>query len=549
MGRLSAERAVPLERRLREALTQSVQLRRAGLLHWQRHPPSVSASARRPAMGQQQQQEEEVVSMGSLYPLYSLGSLRNLAAHVFDASDAALAGLASAAATGGAAANATAQACAARARAVRPCDVVFASALSSSMHARNGGGGGGGGGGGVGGGDGDGDGDDDDDGGSMTWFAAHVHPFISSPYLLISDGGGGGGGGTGGAGSGTSRLRATRAVVAMLSGSSPLRSWWAARTQLPLAPPPPTAAGGGSGGGTAGGRGAMAWAAARAAKAAAPFDRVRLLPTGLLSSAAAAAGTGGGSRRRGKAPAPLNATEIIEAALLAQAVPKTGWLLLPAAASDGGGGSEGRAGGEAAAAAAAAAAEMRAAFAGWRDVGGIDLTVTSLDASSKGAAAGAAAGTAAGAAGQGVPPLALLARHRFVLCAAANSALTWATLLAGSTPVVRAPTREEARLLRPLPVLAVGSWDDVTPQLLRARDADDAAHLRPLYAYELLFADAWAGRVAAARERCLARHRAASRADSEFTYDYHKRGGWVETRGGRRIPEPMIKTLGNMAKD
>ena len=58
-----------------------------------------------------------------------------------------------------------------------------------------------------------------------------------------------------------------------------------------------------------------------------------------------------------------------------------------------------------------------------------------------------------------------------------------------------------------------------------------------------------AGRVAAARERCLARHRAASRADSTFTYDYHTRGGWVEMRGGRRVPEPTIKTLANMAND
>ena len=563
MGRLGAARAFPLELRLRDALAQSVQLRRAGLLHWQRHPPSprpgarpgAGPGARRSARDSAAAEHEAVVGMGSLYPLYSLGALRNLAAHVFDAGDPPWAALASPPAAnderdggvdGAAAAgtNATAEACAARARAVRPCDVVFASFASSfassSVRPRNGGNGNGGGGG-------------DDGGGGVAWFAAHVHPFIASPYLLISDGGTGGsfagggggfpgvgGGGIGGAGGaggvGASRLRATRAVVAMLSGSSLLRSWWAARTQLPAA-------------------------------SVAPFDqRVRILPAGVLGG-----GASGGKRRSGSSGAapPLNATKLIEAALRAQAAPKTGWLLLPVVASDAGAGGGGTGGGEGGGGegggggAVAAAAELRAAFAGWRGTGGVGLTVASLDANGAadgatggsaggggaGGPAAAAGGLGGGGANQGVPSLALLARHRFVLCATANSALTWATLLAGSTPVVRAPSRAEARLLRPLPVLSVAAWGDVTPVLLRARAADDAAHRRPLYAYETLFADAWAGRVAAARERCLARHRAASRAGSEFTYDYHKRGGWVETRGGRHLPGPMIKTLGNMAKD
>ena len=72
---------------------------------------------------------------------------------------------------------------------------------------------------------------------------------------------------------------------------------------------------------------------------------------------------------------------------------------------------------------------------------------------------------------------------------------------------------------------------------------------RHLYHYELLFADEWAGRLAVARERCLARHRAAARSSSQYVYDYMKKGGWTEIRNGREVPAPNIRTLKSMATD
>ena len=87
----------------------------------------------------------------------------------------------------------------------------------------------------------------------------------------------------------------------------------------------------------------------------------------------------------------------------------------------------------------------------------------------------------------------------------------------------------------------------LAPRQRRGRGGGAAAG--PLQRRSFVTFNIQAGRVAAARERCLARHRAASRADSAFTYDYHTRGGWVEMRGGRRVPEPTIKTLANMAND
>ena len=66
--------------------------------------------------------------------------------------------------------------------------------------------------------------------------------------------------------------------------------------------------------------------------------------------------------------------------------------------------------------------------------------------------------------------------------------------------------------------------------------------VRPFHAYEMLFTDAWAGRVAVRRERCLAAARARSRAGSRYEYEYATRGGWVEFRDGKRMPQPQPKT-------
>ena len=81
----------------------------------------------------------------------------------------------------------------------------------------------------------------------------------------------------------------------------------------------------------------------------------------------------------------------------------------------------------------------------------------------------------------------------------------------------------------------------MTPQLLREQEAA-LAPLRPLHAYEALFSDAWAGRVAVRRERCLAAARARGRAGSRYEYEYATRGGWVEIRDGKRMPQPQPKT-------
>ena len=55
-------------------------------------------------------------------------------------------------------------------------------------------------------------------------------------------------------------------------------------------------------------------------------------------------------------------------------------------------------------------------------------------------------------------------------------------------------------LYEALPVLIVDDWSHVTPSLLRAFYANYTI-MRPLYQYELLFADYWIGRFAVSRER------------------------------------------------
>ena len=99
------------------------------------------------------------------------------------------------------------------------------------------------------------------------------------------------------------------------------------------------------------------------------------------------------------------------------------WLLLHAeqrggGGGGGGGGARGKAGGG-----GAAARQLRAAFASWSSAEA-PLTRRWLDLRDAPAA------------------VAVLARHRFVLCATANSALAWLALLAGATPVVRRPPAE-----------------------------------------------------------------------------------------------------------
>ena len=82
----------------------------------------------------------------------------------------------------------------------------------------------------------------------------------------------------------------------------------------------------------------------------------------------------------------------------------------------------------------------------------------------------------------------------------------------------------------------------MTPQLLRRTEAALAPR-RPLFAYEELFVDVWAGRVSVARERCLARARAASRAAAGITYEYdfNRLGGWWEVLNGRPTPPTILR--------